>query len=139
MKRITVLWQGMRLIALGLCIVTTTAIAQDMAKVAPGIVKVLLDNGHVRVLDVHAKAGDKLPMHSHPGYILYSMGNGTVKTTLADGKVADTKFKDGEARWSDAIVHANEAVTDIHVLVIEMKGKEVVKEKTVEKKTIKKD
>jgi beta-alanine degradation protein BauB len=107
----------------------STAVAQDMAKVAPEIVKVLLDNDHVRVLEVHAKPGDKLPMHSHPGYVLYSFENGTTKTMSADGKTSDTMFKADEARWSDATVHANEAVTDVHVLVIEMKERKVLKKK----------
>jgi quercetin dioxygenase-like cupin family protein len=128
----------MLVIALGLCIATTTTIAQDMAKVAPNNVKVILENDHTRVLDVQFKAGEKLPMHSHPGNIIYSFGGGKTKTTLANGKMVDTEFKAGEARWSDAITHANEAVTDIHVLVIEMKEKEIVKKKVIEK-TIKKD
>jgi hypothetical protein len=139
MKQNTVLLQSMLLIALGLCVATTTTIAQDMAKVAPNNVKVLLDNDKVRVLDVQFKAGEKLPMHSHPANIIYAFDAAKTKTTLADGKVVDTEFKAGEARWSDAITHANEAVTDVHVLVIETKEKEMVKKKVMEKKTIKKD
>jgi hypothetical protein len=42
-------------------------------------------------------------------------------STLSDGKVMDTEFKAGEARWSDKVTHANEALTDVHVLVIEIK------------------
>jgi quercetin dioxygenase-like cupin family protein len=92
-----------------------------MAKVAPNNVKVLLENDKTRVLDVQFKAGEKIPMHSHSAYILYSFSDGKVKTTLGDGKVLDTEFKTGEARWSDKVTHANEALTDVHVLVIEIK------------------
>ena len=97
------------------------AMAQDIVKVAPKNTKVLLDNDRVRVVEVWLKAGDKIPMHSHPGQILYSFLNGKTKTSFPDGKSAETEFKAGEARWSDAVVHANEATTDGHVLVIELK------------------
>ena len=117
----TVVCQRILLIALVLCFTGATTAAQDMAKVAPNNVKVLLDNDKTRVLDVQVKAGEKLPMHSHPAYILYSLSDAKVKTTLADGKVMDTEFKAGEARWNDKVTHANEALTDVHVLVIELK------------------
>jgi quercetin dioxygenase-like cupin family protein len=100
-----------------------------MAKVAPKNVKVLLDNDKTRVLDVQFKAGEKLPMHSHPAYILYSFSDAKVKTTLDDGKVMDTEFKAGEARWSDKVIHANEALTDVHVLVIEIKDHKAMMKK----------
>lgn len=130
MRRLTVLLQTISLLAIVLCIATTTTVAQDMAKVAPDVVKVLLDNDQVRVFDVNAKAGGKLPMHSHPnGYVIYSFSNGTTKTSLPDGKVSETQFKAGEARWNDAIVHANEAMTDVHVLVIEVKPHKGMKKK----------
>lgn len=121
MNKRTVGCQSILLIALVLCFSATTAVAQDMAKVAPSNVKVLLDNDKTRVLDVQFKAGEKLPMHSHPAYILYSFSDAKVKTTLADGKVMDTEFKAGEARWNDKVTHANQALTDVHVLVIEIK------------------
>ena len=44
--------------------------AQDVVKVSPETHKVLLDNEHVRVLDVHAKPGEKVGMHSHPASTL---------------------------------------------------------------------
>jgi hypothetical protein len=129
MKKQTVLCQSTLLIALVMCFAPIATVAQDMAKVAPANVKLLLENNEVRVLDVQAKPGDKLPMHSHPGYILYSLSNAKIKTTLADGKVMDTEFKEGEARWSDKVTHANEAVTDVHVLVIEIKAHTMMKKK----------
>lgn len=129
MNKRTVLFQGILLIALVMCLAATTTVAQDMAKVAPGHVKVLLDNDKTRVLDVQFKAGEKLAMHSHPAYILYSFSDAKLKTTLGDGKVAETAFKAGETRWSDKVTHANEALTDIHVLVIEIKDQSATKKK----------
>ncbi|MEO8167313.1 MAG: hypothetical protein ABI623_03640, partial [bacterium] len=70
--------------------------SQDMAKVAPKFVKVVLDNDKVRVYEVTAKAGDKLPMHSHPSSsMVIPITAGKTRTTLADGKVSDTEFKVG--------------------------------------------
>ena len=104
-----------------LCVSVSLTLAQDMAKVAPGMVKVVLDNDKVKVFDVQVKAGEKLPMHSHPSNLVIPFGSGKVKTTLADGKVMETEFKEGVPRWSEAVTHANEALSDIHVLVIELK------------------
>ena len=98
-----------------------------MAKVATNNVKVLLENDNVRVLEVQFKAGDKLPMHSHPNHVLYAMIDGKVKTTLADGKVVDTEVKAGEAKWVDKVTHENEALKDGHVIIVEMKEHKMMK------------
>lgn len=50
-----------------------TAQAQDPVKVSPDHFTVLLENERVRVLDFHTKAGEKIPTHSHPAYISYSI------------------------------------------------------------------
>ena len=112
------------LLFLGWC----AAYAQDIAKVAPKNAKVLLDNEEVRVIDVYLKAGEKLPMHSHPPNVVYSVTTGKVKTTLPDGQSRETDFKTGEAQWSGAVVHANEALTDIHVIVTELKEIRIAKQ-----------
>lgn len=106
-----------------LIIFSSAAIAQDAAKVAASIYKVLLENDRVRVLDFWMKPGDKLPMHSHPAGVTYFVTGGKVKTTLPDGKVTEMEPKAGEARWADAVVHANEntGTTDAHVIVVELK------------------
>ncbi len=109
------------------CFSASLTLAQDMAKVAPEKVKVVLDNDKVRVFDVQIKAGEKLPMHSHPSNIVVPMNSAKVKTTLSDGKVMETEFKEGVPRWSDAVTHANEALSDLHVLVIELKDKKMMK------------
>src|SRR2546426_6758990 len=86
-----------------------TVRAQDPVQVAPNNFKVLLENDRVRVLDFHAKAGDKIPMHSHPAYISYSIsGAGATKFTAPDGKVTEKPAKTGQATWHDAETHASE-------------------------------
>ena len=68
-----------------------TVQAQDPVKVAPTHFTVLLENERVRVLDFNSRAGVKIPMHSHPAYVSYSIsGAGKTKFTSADGKVTES-------------------------------------------------
>ena len=99
------------------------AFAQDAAKACGDMCKVILENEHVRVLDYHVKPGGKVPMHSHPPAVTYYMTDAKLKTTLADGKVMTVDVKAGDAKWSDAVTHANENIgtTEGHVIVVEMK------------------
>ena len=135
--------QTLRFLTLALFVVGVLVFApgavmgQDAAKVAPNIVKVLLDNAKVRVLDFQLKKGDRIAMHSHPAQVIYAVTTGKTKTTLPDGKTSETEFKAGEARWSDPVTHANEALTDVHVVVIELK-ESMKMEKKVEEKMEKK-
>lgn len=100
-----------------------SATAQDPAKVASDIYKVRMDNARVRVLEVTGKAGQKTPMHKHPGYVVYSVGGGSVKFTDAKGATSDpTDMQPGSATWRDAESHASEVVSDIHALLFELKG-----------------
>ncbi|WP_158543521.1 cupin domain-containing protein [Dyella solisilvae] len=98
--------------------------AQDMAKVAPKNTKVLVDNEQVRVLEVWLKPGESLPMHSHPGNVVYFVTAGKTKTTTGDGKVTETEHKAGDAIWSDAITHSNENIgtAPTKALVVEVKN-----------------
>jgi len=102
-----------------------TAQAQDPVKVSPDHFTVLLENERVRVLDFHSKAGDKIPMHSHPAYISYSItGAGKTKFTSKDGKVKDQSAKTGQATWHEPETHASEyeGTGSTHVLLVELKG-----------------
>src|SRR2546428_4280360 len=102
-------------IAAAFCFVQTS-FAQDPVKVDPAHYKVLLNNPHVRVLDIRVKPGEKTPMHSHPNYVVYSFTNGTVKFTLPNGKTNTATLKAGEATWRNAETHAGENTgkTEVH-------------------------
>lgn len=105
--------------------VTGTLRAQDPVKVAPGHFKVLLENDRVRVLDFRSRAGQKIPMHSHPGYVVYSIsGGGKTRFTTPDGKTTELASRPGQARWRDAETHASEYLGrgEVHVLMVEIKG-----------------
>jgi quercetin dioxygenase-like cupin family protein len=100
-----------------------TIYAQDAAKVAPDIVKVLLENDEVRVLEFTVKPGESTGMHSHPNYVIYFLADGKMQTTLPDGKSSESEVKAGDTRWSDAVTHNNKNVgkTESHAIVIELK------------------
>lgn len=99
---------------------------QDPVKVAPQNFKVLLENQHVRVLDFHSTAGQKIAMHSHPAYVSYSVaGTGKTKFTSPDGKTAVQPSSPAGAAWHEAVTHASEYLGPgaTHVLIVELKGK----------------
>ncbi len=109
------------LLLLGNGTVPTTALAQDVVKVAPDKYKVLLDNDRVRVLEYRAKPGDKTPMHSHPAYLVYSLTSGKAKFTSSDGKTTERDLKAGEVTWNNGETHATESMGEGHVLLVELK------------------
>jgi len=96
---------------------------QDPVKVAPKNCKILLENDRVRVVETRLRAGGKMPMHSHPAYIIYALSSHKVKVTFPDGKTKEVKIKAGEALWSEGVSHAvdNIGTTEAHVLNIEFK------------------
>jgi beta-alanine degradation protein BauB len=111
-------------LAVVLLFATGTVQAQDPVKVAPDHFTVL-ENERVRVLDFHSNAGVKVPLHSHPAYISYSIaGAGKTKFTSADGKVTEPTAKTGQATWHEPKTHASEyqGSGTAHVLLVELKG-----------------
>jgi beta-alanine degradation protein BauB len=103
-----------------------TARAQDPVQAAPKHFKVLLENERVRVLDFRSTAGQKIPMHSHPAYISYSIsGSGKTKFTSPEGKTTEQPNKPAGATWHEAETHASEYMGPgaTHVLLVELKGK----------------
>jgi hypothetical protein len=76
------------------------------------------------VLDVHIKPGEKVAMHSHPGYIAMALTPCKVKFTDARGKSATADFKPNEPVWRDAETHSTENVgtEECHAMNIELKG-----------------
>ena len=115
---------GVLFATVALLFVAGTALAQDVVKVAPDKVKVLLENERVRVNDVRIKPGEKVPMHSHPANIVYILGDYKIKSTSPDGKTQEVEGKAGAAVWREALTHSVENVgsTEVHVVEIELKG-----------------
>jgi beta-alanine degradation protein BauB len=94
----------------------------DPGKVAADAYKVVLENDHIRLLDLRAKAGSKIPMHAHPAYVAYSVTDVKAKFTDGTGKTQEVNNKAGEAVWSEPETHAVAiGSTDARVLVVELK------------------
>jgi beta-alanine degradation protein BauB len=113
---------------LGVLFVTVLSVvalvpAQDVVKVSPETHKVLLDNEHVRVLDVQIKPGEKVNVHSHAASVLYYLTDGKLKITYPDGRTEDRTVKAGTSLWSEAVKHAVENVgaNEFHEVHIELK------------------
>ena len=99
-----------------------SVMAQDPAKVAPGMYKVRLENARVRVLEVNARAGQKAALHKHPVYLVYNLSDGKVRFTDGKGAASEAEMKAGEVMWRDAETHTSEALTDFRALLFELKG-----------------
>lgn len=101
--------------------ISAGAFAQDAAKVAPELFKVLAENDKVRVLEVKAKKGDKAAMHSHPAMVIYILEGGKTKFTNADGTVRESGAKAGEVLLRDPVTHSQEHMEPSHAIVVELK------------------
>src|SRR5215472_10144870 len=85
--------------------VATWARVQDRATVVPGM-KVLFENDCVRVQYDDVAIGQKVPMHSHPNYVVYTFKPFKARITLPDGTQSISEHKVGEAYWHAAITHS---------------------------------
>lgn len=97
--------------------------AQEAAKVAPHVYKVLFENDRVRLLDVRMKPGDASDQHSHPDYLLHAITGGKVKLTDASGESAEVEIQPGDTMWREAEEHSalNVGTTELHALFVELK------------------
>ncbi len=97
--------------------------AQDPVEVAPNVYSVLFENERVRLLEVREAPGESSAMHSHPDYVIYSLGDGKVKFTSRSGESAELEISAGDVMWREAEEHATENVgeTDIRALLFELK------------------
>ena len=73
----------------------------DPVEVAPGNYKVLLENEHVRVLEMNLKVGAKDVTHSHPDETVYFVKGGKAKIHLPDGEAAEAEIPDGGGMWHE--------------------------------------
>jgi beta-alanine degradation protein BauB len=99
------------------------AMAQDAVKVAPEHYTVLLENDHVRVLEVKIKPGETEAMHTHPATVHIELVPTKVKIGYPDGKSVTLEGHKGEAIWVGPVKHTIENVgdTEIHAYIIELK------------------
>ena len=65
--------------------------AQDVVKVSPDTVKVILENDQVRVIESTIPPGTLQAKHSHPATIVYYLTASKVKSEGPDGKLVVTE------------------------------------------------
>ena len=96
----------------------------DAVAADPKHFKVRLNNPSVRVLEFHAKPGDKVRMHAHPDYVVYNLSGGKTRFTNAEGKIEEREATEGSATWNDSERHAAEIIggSEAHSLLIEIKS-----------------
>ena len=109
---------------LAICFAGRTSFAQDPVKVGPDIYKTIMENDYVRVCEVTFKPGAKMPMHSHPGHVIYWVTDGKLNVSTPDGKTVELDGKAGEAMWSPPVTHAGENIgtADVKLIVTEIKS-----------------
>ena len=96
-----------------------SAWAQDFTAVAPGA-KVLKEDGRIRVIDYQARAGAKIPVHSHPTMVVYLLQSGGVRFTLPDGKTVESNPPAGTALINPPVTHSQEHLSDSHAILVEI-------------------
>lgn len=96
--------------------------AQDAATVTPKVVKVKLENDHVRVLEFISDPGDKEGWHTHPAFVVYVVTGGTLRINTPDGKSSDVERKTGDILYLEPVTHTTENIgkTRLHAILVEL-------------------
>jgi beta-alanine degradation protein BauB len=84
--------------------------ADDAAKVAPHVYKVMFENERARVLEVAMEPGARTEQHAHPDYIVHVLTAGKVRFTTAAGETQEVELPAGASMWREAEEHATENI-----------------------------
>jgi len=111
------------------CLLATSAMAQDPVKVDAQHYKVALENNRVRVLRVQYGPHEKSVMHSHPASVIVSLADQDARFTFPGGKTTERHMKAGEVLWAAPETHLPENTSDkpLDVILVELKGPGAVK------------
>ncbi|HKQ23091.1 MAG TPA: hypothetical protein VJT81_01450 [Burkholderiales bacterium] len=96
--------------------------AQDAMRYGVKHLTVLAEDEKARVLKYTPEKGDKTPMHSHPATVVYVLKGGKVRFTMPDGSTRDGELKTGDALLRPPVTHADEALDDLDVVLVELKN-----------------
>jgi quercetin dioxygenase-like cupin family protein len=118
-----------RILGLGFVLLLAAAAAPSMAAsgdavgVDPVTHQVVLENEHVRVLEVMAAPGASAAMHAHPPMVAISLGTARLRMQAPDGASSILDLHPGQVLWLDPLEHAWELVAgDMHVIAVELKA-----------------
>lgn len=95
----------------------------DPVESSPDNYKVLLENEHVRILEMIVPAGESDNKHSHPDESVYFITGGKAKIVEENGDTMEAEFPDGATMWHPAWTHqvTNTGDTEIHAIIVESK------------------
>ena len=116
MKRIVVLTGSLLLLS------SSIVFGQDAMQYGVKHLKVLAEDEKVRVLKYTPQKGDKTPVHSHPSTVVYVIKGDKVRFTMPDGSTTDAELKTGDALLRPPVTHADEALGDLDVVLVEIKS-----------------
>jgi len=85
--------------------------------------KVLLENSRVKVIEVRLPPGEKMGMHTHPPYVIYSLSSARLRFTFPDGRSEEVQVEQGRANYSDGITHTVENIGSTAMLSIDIELK----------------
>ena len=96
--------------------------ATDATKAAPEVYQLKNDTLGIRVIEVNAKPGQSIAMHSHPDNALYVIDGGTGEFTAKDGTKTVVELKKGLAMIGPAESHSvkNTGKTTLRAILVEV-------------------
>ena len=100
------------LVLVAVWLAAISCVAQDAVKADSAHYSVILENEHVRVLDIHYAPHSKGNMHSHPCSVTVFLTDGNLTMTMPDGKRMSGTVKAGQTVWEDAGSHQPENIGD---------------------------
>ena len=111
------------MLPMAVALAAVAAFAQDVVQLAPDQVKVVFENDYVRVLHFNEPGHSKLPMHSHPAYVLVGFTTDDSKYTFPDGKTSNERTKADDVTYSKSKTHAYENLSDaaMESVMVELK------------------
>jgi quercetin dioxygenase-like cupin family protein len=94
----------------------------DAVAVDPTHHHVILENDRVRVFEAFASPGAKSPMHTHPPFVLVSLGKARMRMTMANGEKVIFDLNPGQVLWMENAEHSWEVLAgQPHVIAVEVK------------------
>jgi len=102
--------------------------SKDAVIVDPDVHHVVMENEHVRVFEALAAHGWKSPMHTHPPFVLVSLGSARLKMTRPDGTSFIFDLRPGQVVWMEDAEHSWELLAgEVHVIGVEVKSAQAAK------------
>jgi oxalate decarboxylase/phosphoglucose isomerase-like protein (cupin superfamily) len=96
----------------------------DVMTAASNAYRVLLENEHVRVMEVVLTSGQKAPMHNHPNdHVVYVVNDAKMRLDFPDGTFGEFDLTAGQALFLNAGPHetTNTGPTVARNVVVELR------------------